>query len=129
MLRTFRILSIAVASALTVLAATFMASAGDDTRANLGPVGPNEPILATVGKMRMVAYYQRALRGTANALRDELDIRGYFAWSAFDNFEWLMGYGPQFGIIHVDRATQKRTPKASAHLLGEIARTNMLGFN
>ena len=58
MLRIFRILSIAAASALTVLAATFVASAGDGARANLGPVGPNEPILATVGTSRMVAYYE-----------------------------------------------------------------------
>lgn len=58
MLRTFRILSIAAVSALTVLAATFMASAADKTRANLGPVGPNEPILVTVGASRLVAYYE-----------------------------------------------------------------------
>ena len=57
MLRT--LLSIAAASALTVLAATHLASAGESNRANLGPVGPNEPILATVGNTRMVAYYER----------------------------------------------------------------------
>jgi len=59
MLRTFRILSIVAASALTVLAATFVASAADSNRANLGPVGPSEPILVTAGTTRMVAYYQR----------------------------------------------------------------------
>ena len=59
MLRTFRILSIAAASALTVLAGAFMASAGESNRANLGPVGPNEPILATVGSTRVIAYYER----------------------------------------------------------------------
>jgi beta-glucosidase len=71
-----------------------------------------------------VAYYQRALHGIANVLNDGLDIRGYFAWSAFDNYEWMRGYGPKFGIIHVDRTTQKRTLKPSALFLGEIAKAN-----
>ena len=59
MLRTLRILSIAAASALSVLAATSLASAVEGNPANLGPVGPNEPILATVGKTRIVAFYER----------------------------------------------------------------------
>lgn len=58
MLRTFRTLSIAAATALSVLAATFTASAADDSWANFGPVGPNEPILATVGDSRLVAFYE-----------------------------------------------------------------------
>jgi beta-glucosidase len=43
-----------------------------------------------------------------------------------DNLEWVMGYGPQFGIIHVDGSTQKHTIKPSARLLGEIALANKL---
>ena len=53
------ILPIAAASVLTALAFVDMASAADQPRANLGPVGPNEPILATVGDKRMIAYYER----------------------------------------------------------------------
>ncbi len=59
MLRTLNIFSIAVASVLTVLAFTHTASAADQARVNLGPVGPNEPILATIGDNRMIAYYER----------------------------------------------------------------------
>lgn len=51
-------LSMAAGSVLAVLAATSMASAGEAAKANLGPVGPNEPILTTVGESRLVAYYQ-----------------------------------------------------------------------
>ena len=44
-----------------------------------------------------------------------IDVRSYFVWSLLDNFEWAEGYEPRFGIMHVDHATQVRTPKASAH--------------
>jgi beta-glucosidase len=43
-----------------------------------------------------------------------------------DNFEWMSGYGPKFGIVAVDRETQRRTIKPSATFLGNIARRNAL---
>jgi hypothetical protein len=58
MLRNFRVLPIAAASVLTALTVADMASAEDKNRANLGPVGPNEPILATFGDKRVIAYYE-----------------------------------------------------------------------
>jgi beta-glucosidase len=61
-------------------------------------------------------------------LRDGLDIQGYFAWSAFDNFEWMLGYRPQFGLIAVNRETQERSPKPSVHWLGKVARSNRYQF-
>ena len=80
--------------------------------------------IGTEDDNRRIAYYQKALQGVANALADGLDIRGYFAWSAFDNFEWMHGYGPRFGIVQVDRETQIRNPKPSASYLGKIAKKN-----
>ncbi len=80
--------------------------------------------IGTQDDTRRVAYYQHALQGVANVLNDGLPVTGYFAWSAFDNYEWMMGYKPQFGIIQVDRTTQKRTIKPSARMLGDIARRN-----
>ena len=68
-----------------------------------------------------------ALGGVRRCLDDGLDIRGYFYWSCLDNFEWAHGYGPQFGLVAVDRTTQVRTPKPSAAWLGAIARANAIG--
>lgn len=90
------------------------------------PLIVTENGIGTDDDARRITYYERALGGVANCLRDGLDIRGYFAWSAFDNFEWMQGYGPKFGIIHVERSTQKRTPKPSARFLGEIAKNNQI---
>jgi beta-glucosidase len=50
------------------------------------------------------------------------DVRGYFHWSLLDNFEWLRGYGPKFGLCSVDRKSFARTPKPSARYLGEVGR-------
>ena len=61
-----------------------------------------------------------------NCLEDGIDVQGYYAWSAFDNYEWALGYRPTFGLIAVDRTTQTRTVKPSGHWLGEVARTNQL---
>ncbi len=90
------------------------------------PVIVTENGLATTDDTRRIAYIQRALQGVANCLNDGLDVRGYIYWSAFDNFEWMMGYRPTFGLIAVDRETQKRTVKPSARWLGAIARANRL---
>jgi beta-glucosidase len=52
-----------------------------------------------------------------------VNLRGYFAWSLLDNFEWSLGYSKRFGLFHVDYETQRRTPKASAHFYAEVIRT------
>jgi beta-glucosidase len=71
-----------------------------------------------------VAYYREHLRAAHRALAAGVDLRGYFAWSLLDNFEWSHGYSKRFGLYHVDFATQRRTPKASARLYAEVIRSN-----
>ncbi|WP_051831677.1 glycoside hydrolase family 1 protein [Streptomyces violens] len=88
------------------------------------PVVVTENGLATEDDSQRLAYLRTALAGVAACLADGIDVRGYYAWSAFDNYEWVFGYRPKFGLIAVDRTTQARTPKPSAHWLGELARTN-----
>jgi beta-glucosidase len=73
-----------------------------------------------------VDFYREYLEGAQWALDQGVPLKGYFAWSLMDNFEWGEGYEKRFGIVHVDYATQKRTPKRSAHYLGQIARTGVI---
>ncbi len=58
-------------------------------------------------------YFQGHLTALHDAMEQGVDVRGYFAWSLMDNFEWAFGYSQRFGIIHVDYSTQKRTIKKS----------------
>jgi beta-glucosidase len=90
------------------------------------PIVVTENGIGTTDDTQRIAYVRRALAGVANCLRDGVDVRGYFYWSLLDNFEWLFGYGPQFGLVAVNRATQRRRPKPSAEWLGEIARHNAM---
>jgi beta-glucosidase len=90
------------------------------------PVIVTENGLASTDDAQRVRFFQRALGSIADAIKHGIDVRGYFAWSLMDNFEWNRGYGPKFGIIAVDRKSQQRTPKPSAYWLGSVARANQL---
>ncbi|MEP7133236.1 MAG: GH1 family beta-glucosidase [Acidobacteriota bacterium] len=70
-----------------------------------------------------VEYLREHLRAARRAMAGGVNLRGYFAWSLLDNFEWSHGYSKRFGIVHVDFATQKRTPKESARFYAEVIRT------
>ena len=61
-----------------------------------------------------VEYLRGYLGAAAEAIEAGVDLRGYFAWSLMDNFEWGEGYRSRFGLIYVDYQTQRRIPKASA---------------
>ncbi len=54
-------------------------------------------------------------------------MRGYFAWSFLDNFEWALGYPMRFGLVYVDFATQRRIPKASARWYSQLCRLRLSG--
>jgi beta-glucosidase len=62
---------------------------------------------------RRERYYSDHLKAVLRAKDKGVDMRGYFAWSLMDNYEWSFGYSKRFGLVHVDYETQKRTPKAS----------------
>jgi beta-glucosidase len=80
-----------------------------------GPDGIADPL--------RVAYLRDHLRATREAIARGVDVRGYFAWSLLDNFEWSHGFSKRFGVVHVDFATQRRTPKASARFFTDVIRS------
>jgi beta-glucosidase len=76
-----------------------------------------------------VDYLRRHLLATRQALEQGVNLRGYFAWSLLDNFEWAFGYARRFGLVHVDFATQQRTPKASARFYADVIRSRGASLN
>jgi beta-glucosidase len=64
-----------------------------------------------------VDYLRQHLAQVVKVRAEGVDVRGYLAWSLFDNIEWAEGWRQRFGVVHVDPATQARTPKSSAHWL------------
>ena len=86
------------AIAITENGATFEDAVADD-----GSVADSERL----------HYIEAHLEAAAAAIAEDVPLIGYFAWSLLDNFEWALGYGTRFGIVHVDFATQRRTIKAS----------------
>ena len=73
-----------------------------------------------------IAYLADHLRAAHAALQRGVDLRGYFVWSLLDNFEWSAGYAKRFGLYQVDRATQRRIPKASADFYAGVIRAGAL---
>ncbi len=76
-----------------------------------------------VDDQERVAYIEAHLRACEEAVAAGVPLRGYFAWSLFDNFEWSWGYARRFGLVHVDYATQRRTPKRSARWYSDVLRS------
>lgn len=87
-----------------------------------GTIFVTENGIATADDTRRQAFIKTALEGVARCVTDGIPVKGYFHWSLLDNFEWQKGYAMTFGLIAVDRATQKRIPKPSLKLLGNYRR-------
>jgi beta-glucosidase len=85
---------------------------------------PPAPVNGMVDDPLRVQYLEGHLRAVRDAMRQGVDVRGYFAWSLLDNFEWSHGYSKRFGIVHVNYETQERTIKTSGHYYSTVIRTN-----
>jgi len=82
-----------------------------------------DPPVATNGRVSdplRVDYLRRHIAAVHAARAAGADVRGYFVWSLFDNFEWSLGYSKRFGIVHVNFSDQARTPKDSARLYSRV---------
>jgi beta-glucosidase len=94
--------------------------------ADLGKRWPDLPLvvsesgIATEVGERRAENVVRALEQIDKARSEGVDVRGYYHWSLFDNFEWAEGFEPRFGLYHVDYSTYERTPTTGADVLAEI---------
>ncbi|MEZ4369792.1 MAG: family 1 glycosylhydrolase [Polyangiaceae bacterium] len=90
------------------------------------PLVVSESGIATEVGERRASNIVRALEQIERARAEKVDIRGYYYWSLTDNFEWVEGFGPRFGLYSVDYDTYERTPTLGAEVLGQIAETRKL---
>jgi beta-glucosidase len=68
-----------------------------------------------INDVERIDYLSRYFAAAAQAISEGVDLRGYFVWSLFDNFEWQHGYSMRFGLFYIEFSSQRRIPKASAH--------------
>ena len=84
---------------------------------------PPSPINGRIEDPLRIEYYRQHLRAAHDAMKQGVDLRGYYAWSLLDNYEWSLGFSKRFGLIHVDYETQRRTIKASGRYYSDVIRT------
>ncbi|GAA3676664.1 GH1 family beta-glucosidase [Nonomuraea antimicrobica] len=83
----------------------------------------------TIADEARIAFLDRHIAAMRQAMAEGVDVRGYFVWSLLDNFEWAEGYHQRFGLVHVDFATQRRTPKRSYHWYRRFLEAQKAGQN
>jgi beta-glucosidase len=71
-----------------------------------------------------IAYLRDHMTSAYQALREGVNLKGYFIWTLMDNFEWAEGYSKYFGLVHTDRQSLKRTPKKSFHWYKNVIADN-----
>jgi beta-glucosidase len=85
------------------------------------PLVISEAGIATEVGERRSENIVRVLEQIGAARADGVDVRGFYYWSLYDNFEWAEGFGPRFGLYRVDYASFERTPTAGVDTLREIS--------
>jgi beta-glucosidase len=85
-----------------------------------GMASPDDVVDGEVDDEQRIRFIGGHLRAVDQAMREGVDVRGYFVWSLLDNFEWSYGYERRFGIVHVDYDTQVRTKKHSARAIQQF---------
>jgi len=90
------------------------------------PIYITENGLADKSDKKRAQFIKDHLYWIHKAIKEDVDVRGYFYWSLLDNFEWDKGFWPRFGLIEVDYKTLKRIPRPSAYQYAKICRENAL---
>jgi len=81
---------------------------------------PPHPIDGKIDDPLRAEYYRQHLRAAHDAMKQGVDLRGCYAWSLLDNYEWSLGYSKRFGLVHVDYSTQQRTIKQSGRYYASV---------
>jgi beta-glucosidase len=84
------------------------------------PLIVSENGICTADDAERTRFIEAHVDAMKRAMKDGAPVIGYLYWSLLDNFEWADGYTPRFGLVEVDYATQKRTPRSSAMRFAEI---------
>lgn len=92
------------------------------------PIYITENGIADAKDEKRKAFICDHLREVAQAIADGMDVRGYLYWSLLDNFEWVDGFKPRFGLVEIDYSTLSRTVRPSARAYSEIIRTGGFDF-
>lgn len=88
----------------------------------------DEKINGEVNDQERLDFYKGYLEASQEAIDEGVNLKGYFAWSFMDNFEWASGYDKRFGLHYVDFETLERTPKKSALWFREVMAKNSVDF-
>ena len=73
---------------------------------------------------KRIEYIEKILYWLYRAIKDGIDVRGYYVWSLLDNFEWSGGFYKRFGLLYTDYETRKRIPKKSAGWYAKVIADN-----
>ena len=85
---------------------------------------PDVVINGKVNDMKRQNYLAQHVNQVIRAKLDGVNVNGYFVWSLTDNFEWIEGYRPRFGLVHIDFNTQKRIIKDSGYWFSKLIQNN-----
>ena len=77
-----------------------------------------------------VDCYNGYIGQVARAIDEGADVRGYYAWSLLDNFEWAFGYNQRFGLTYVDFENgQKRIIKDSGYWYRDLIKAGQIQYD
>lgn len=79
--------------------------------------------IGTQNELKRIKYLRDHVNQVRRALADGFDVRGYFAWTLVDNYEWTEGFEPAFGLSVMDARTKKRRIEPAGEFFGEVIRT------
>ena len=87
-------------------------------------VDEGESLEDTLDDQERIDYMKSVLIPLHRAMQEGIDVRGYYAWSLMDNFEWSAGFDARYGLYYTDYETMERLPKKSALWYAEVIRNH-----